>query len=129
MKRKRLMNKKENKKQEQPKKKQNVFIKKENKEVEELKKKNSEMNEKVLRLSAEIQNMQKRYALDKESMAKYDGMEVIKSMLTIADSLEHAISMDDTNLNDEVSKFLSGFKMIYANMIDSLKGYGVTEID
>ena len=51
------------------------------------------------------------------------------SMLTILDNFEHAINMDDTNLTDEVSKFLSGFKMIYANMSDSLKSVGVTEIE
>ena len=35
----------------------------------------------------------------------------------------------NTNLDDEVSKFLSGFKMIYCNFVNVLKNYGVIEID
>ena len=37
--------------------------------------------------------------------------------------------MDDTNLEDEVSKFLDGFKMIYANFSNILTNQGIAEID
>ena len=37
--------------------------------------------------------------------------------------------MDDSNLDDEVSKFLSGFKLIYCNLISTLEKYGVKAID
>ena len=37
--------------------------------------------------------------------------------------------MDNDNLEDEVSKFLSGFKMIYCNLVTVLKNSGVIEID
>ena len=37
--------------------------------------------------------------------------------------------MDDNNLSDEISKFLSGFKMIYANMIEILKTFDVREVE
>ena len=100
-----------------------------NKELEKLKEENAMQNEKILRLSAEMQNMRRRADEERSKLLKYDGEAIIMNMLTILDNFEHAINMDDTNLTDEVSKFLSGFKMIYANMSDSLKSVGVTEIE
>lgn len=100
-----------------------------NKEIEKLKEEISSQSEKILRLSAEMQNMRRRADEERSKLLKYDGETIIISMLTILDNFEHAINMDDTNLTDEVSKFLSGFKMIYANMSESLKNVGVTEIE
>lgn len=100
-----------------------------NKEIEKLKEEITSQNEKILRLSAEMQNMRRRADEERSRLLKYDGEAIIMNMLTILDNFEHAINMDDTNLTDEVSKFLSGFKMIYANMSDSLKSIGVTEIE
>ena len=37
--------------------------------------------------------------------------------------------LDDRDLSDEVSKFLSGFKMIYTNLISILNKLEVKEID
>ena len=37
--------------------------------------------------------------------------------------------MDDNDLSDEISKFLSGFKMIYANMVETLKMLDVEEVE
>ena len=50
-------------------------------------------------------------------------------ILPILDNFEHAVLMDDTNLTDEVSKFLSGFKMIYGNLVDVLNRNEIKEID
>ena len=55
--------------------------------------------------------------------------DLIKEILPILDNFERAIKMDDNNLEDEVSKFLSGFKMIYCNLVNILKSNGVVEID
>ena len=36
--------------------------------------------------------------------------------------------MDDDDLSDEVSKFLSGFKLIYSHMKNILENFGVKEV-
>ena len=102
---------------------------KNNEEIKRLEEELAKQNEKILRLSAEMQNMRRRADEERSKLLKYDGEPVIVSMLTILDNFEHAINMDDTNLTDEVSKFLSGFKMIYANMSEALKSIGVSEIE
>ncbi len=99
------------------------------KELEALKNECALKDEKILRINAEMQNIKRRSEEDRAKLLKYDGEKIILKIITILDNFEHAIQMDDNNLNDEVSKFLSGFKMIYGNMKDILKSEGVEEID
>lgn len=98
-------------------------------ELENLKMENALLNDKLLRVSAEAQNSKRRCEEQISNMAKYEGEALIKELLVVVDNFERAINMDDTNLEDEVSKFLSGFKMIYANLDTILTKYGVEEID
>lgn len=98
-------------------------------ELENLKKENTLLNDKLLRVSAELQNFKRRAEEQISNMAKYEGESLIKELLAIIDNFERAINMDDTNLEDEVSKFLSGFKMIYANLDKLMKEQGVEVLD
>lgn len=102
--------------------------KKDNRQLEKLTQEKSELNDKFLRVSAEMQNMKRRYDEEISRIYKYDGEDLAKSLLPILDNFERAMMMDDANLSDEVSKFLSGFKMIYANLVEMLKNKGVIEI-
>ena len=88
-----------------------------------------EKDDKILRLSAELQNIIRRGEEEKSKLVKYDGEHIIVSLLQVLDNFEHAIMLDDANLSDELSKFLSGFKMIYGNILDILNKVEVKEID
>lgn len=90
---------------------------------------NKSLQEKILRLNAEMQNMNRRFNEEKASIYKYDGEKLIKELLPIIDNFERAIKLDDDNLTDELSKFLSGFKMIYASLVSTLNAIDVKEID
>lgn len=107
-----------------------VVKKKNNKEeITKLNNTITELNDKVLRLTAEMQNMSRRNEAEKQNIYKYDGEKLIKDLLPIIDNFERAISMDDDDLTDELSKFLSGFKMIYTSLLATLKAIGVEEIE
>ena len=97
--------------------------------IEKLEKENSNLNDKVLRLSAEMQNMRRRCDEEINKICKYEGEELIIKLLTIVDNFERAIKLDDRDLTDELSKFLSGFKMIYTNLLSILEAMEVKEID
>ena len=106
--------------------------KKNNKESEvaiKLKEENASLNDKVLRISAEMQNMRRRYEDEISNIYKYEGEELIVKLLAIVDNFERAISLDDRDLTDELSKFLSGFKMIYTNLLSILDSMEVKVID
>ncbi len=103
--------------------------KKENKETLKLQEEKMLLNDKLLRISAEMQNMKKRFEDDLAKSYKYGGEDVIVKMLPIIDNFERAIKLDDSNLSDELSKFLEGFKMIYGNLVNILNSLDVKEID
>ena len=109
--------------------KKGIFKKKEDTEKVKLREENAVLKDKVLRVTAEMQNMRRRMDEEKSNLLKYEGENLIKNLLPVVDNFERAISMDDTNLEDEVSKFLSGFKMIYGNLSNVLQGYEVQVID
>ena len=102
---------------------------KDNKEVIKLKEANALLNEKIIRLNADMVNMKRRNEEEIAKAYKYDGEELIKELLPIVDNFERAILLDDENLTDELSKFLSGFKMIYGNLLSTLNEKGVSQID
>lgn len=103
--------------------------KKVNPEIEKLCKEKAELTDKVLRLTAEMQNMNRRFNEEKANIYKYDGEKLVKELLPILDNFERAISLDTTNLSDELSKFLTGFKMIYTSLLGLLNNMGVHEIE
>ena len=103
--------------------------KKSNPEIEKLNKEKAELMDKVLRLTAEMQNMNRRFNEEKANIYKYDGENLIKQLLPIMDNFERAIALDDDNLTDELSKFLAGFKMIYTSLLSLLNNIGVHEIE
>ena len=101
---------------------------KKNEELELLQNQNAILNEKLLRITADYQNMKRRSEEELQKAYKYDGEDVIKELLQIVDNFERAIKLDDDNLTDELSKFLEGFKMIYTNLINILNDKNVHEI-
>lgn len=100
-----------------------------NEELEQLKQSNKELEERILREKAELVNYRRRKEEEVSKMLKYASEDIILSILPTLDNFERAIGMDDNNLEDEVSKFLSGFKMIYSNLRSTLEKYEVKVID
>ena len=99
--------------------------KKIDKEKDELIKANLDLKEKVLRITAEMQNIRRRSEIDLANAYKYDGFDLMTSILPILDNFERAIRIKQ----EGTEKFLEGFKMIYENLRNILFNKGVTEID
>ncbi len=98
-------------------------------QIKELEEKVKSLEEQNLRTSAELINYRKRKDEEIGKMLKYSSEDIVREILPIVDNFERAISMDDDNLEDEVSKFLSGFKMIYCKLVSILEHNGVKAID
>ena len=93
-----------------------------------LKKQCEELVEKVKLAQAELINYRKRKDDEISAFKKYCNQDIITDLIPVIDSFERAIKLDDNDLTDELSKFLTGFKMMYASLMEVLKKYGVTEI-
>jgi len=115
---------------EQP--KEEKHHKKENKKEKLLEEKNKLLEEalaneqdKTLRLNAELQNIQRHREEDIQRLLKYEGEELIKSLLPIIDNFERALSLE----NEENKEFLTGFNMIYKRLIEILDNNKVEVIN
>ena len=97
-------------------------------EIEKLKLAVNMSNDKALRANAEMMNFKRRKEEETSNLLKYANEDVLKSLLPVVDNFERGIKLDDNDLSDEVSKFLSGFKMIYTSVIDILNKFEVKEI-
>ncbi len=103
--------------------------KKDKHKLEELEKQIKELEEKSLRDKAEMVNYRKRKDEEMSRILKYSNEDIVKQILPVVDNFERAIKMDDQNLEDQLSKFLEGFKMIYCNLIHILESFEVKAID
>lgn len=109
--------------------KYNKKLKKLEKKIEELENKLKESEEKILIAKADMINYRKRKDEEVTRILKYSNEDIIREILPIVDNFERAIKLDDDNLEDELSKFLQGFKMIYCNLISVLEKNEVKQID
>ncbi len=100
-----------------------------NKELENLKETNKKLEQDVLVARADLINYRKRKDEEIARMLKFCNEDLIKQLLSVLDNFERAIKLDDDNLDDEVSKFLEGFKMIYCNMQNIMSNFEVKPID
>ena len=87
------------------------------------------LEEALLRKDADMINYRKRKDEELSRMLKYSNEDIAKDLLPIVDNFERAISMDDDDLTDELSKFLEGFKMIYCHLTDLLNKFEIKAID
>lgn len=101
----------------------------ENDERELLSKRIKDLEDALLRSKAEVINYKKRKDEETLGIIKYANEDILKGFLPILDNIERAINMDDNNMEDEVSKFLEGFKLIYKQIKDLLTKFEVHEIE
>ena len=87
-----------------------------------------ELENEALRSKAELINYRKRKDEETQNILKYANEDLLKELLPVMDNFERAINLDDDNLDDELSKFLSGFKLIYNHMQEILEKFGVKEV-
>lgn len=98
-------------------------------ELKKLKDTIIEMDNKIKYHQAELINYRKRKDEETANMLKFANQDLILELIPIADNFERAIKLDDNDLTDELSKFLAGFKILYSHLVETLKKFGVEEIE
>lgn len=95
-------------------------------ETAELKEKIEQLEDKNLRLQAEIQNMRRRNQNEREAAAKYRSQDLAKAILPALDNLERAL---ETEVTDEAGKNLKqGVQMVLESFKAGLESVGVEEV-
>ena len=88
---------------------------------------NKGLEEKVKLAQAELINYRRRKDEEVEGLLKYANQGLIMDLLPIIDNFERAINHSE--VSEEMKKYSVGIKMIYNNLKDILKQYGVEEIN
>ena len=99
------------------------------KEIQTLTEENKALVEKVKLSQAELINYRRRKDEETASILKYANQDILTALVPIVDNFERALSKDESTLSDDVKKYLTGFKLMYANMQELLKKFDVEEIN
>ena len=94
----------------------------ENTKVEELTQQLADMNDKYLRLAAELENTRRRSALDAQSRARNSAMSVAQKILPVMDAVGAALkhAPDDAGIKSMAMALESAFKDIGITKIESV---------
>ena len=88
-----------------------------------------DLQNKLLYQQAEFANYKRRREEETASLLKYKNLDLGLELLTIVDSLERALNVNEESLSDDVKKYLSGFKIMYNNLVNIMRKNEITEID
>lgn len=88
-----------------------------------------DLQNKLLYQQAEFANYKRRREEETSNLLKYKNFDLALELLTVVDSLERALNINEESISDDVKKYLSGFKIMYNNLINIMKKYEITEID
>ena len=114
--------------QEEPIKKEKKEKKNKEKEmIEALNLKIKELEDKNIRVTAEMINTVRRKEEENNRLLKYASEDVFIDILQIVDNFERALSVNSDN--DDVKNYQKGFNMIYNGLVNLLNKYEVKEIE
>lgn len=85
--------------------------------------------EQVKYSQAELVSYRMRKDEETANLLKYASQDLISELIPLIDNFESAIKLASKSDNPEVSKYLTGFQMMYTSFVDILKKYGVEEIN
>ncbi len=118
----------ETKELEQDTKLNNEMLKLED-EIQTLTEDNKNLLAQVKLAQAELVNYRKRKDEETANMMKYANQDLVTELISVVDNFERALKQASTSTNSEVSKYLTGFQMMYTNMLSILEKFGVSEIN
>ena len=86
-----------------------------------------ELEDKNLRISAEMINTLRRKDEDNARVMKYANESLIEDILNVVDNFDRALNQNSNS--EDVVNYQKGMQMIYDNLINILKKYEVKEIE
>lgn len=96
-------------------------------EISVLKEENQELEDKYLRVNAELQNIVRRNKETREQLTRYRSQDLAKDILPVIDNLERAL---ETEVSDEAGESLKqGVQMVLDSAKRALEANGVKVID
>lgn len=93
-------------------------------QIADLEAKVAELEDKLLRSQAEIQNIQQRHAREVQNVRKYDGQKLAGAVLPAVDNLERALQVEADNTVTKQIK--TGVEMTLKTLVQALADNGIS---
>ena len=87
-----------------------------------------ELKDLLLRKQAEFENYRKRTERERSEFVQYATSELMTGILAVLDSFELALA-EETGGDPRVEDMRRGFQLIYKQLLDNLKKYGLEPIE
>ncbi len=101
--------------------------------LERLREENDELNDKLLRAAAEMQNIRKRSERERQEAGQYAASAFARDIISVADNLARALqAMDDearSSADDATKNLIDGIEMTERELINVFQRHGITRID
>jgi len=94
--------------------------------VERLEAKVALLEDKILRIKADYQNLQRRSAIERLEAVRYANAELVKSLLSVIDDFER--SLEAAKTTDKLDAVVDGIRLVYENFVRALNAHGVEPI-
>lgn len=101
------------------------------KETEALEKLNQELDEykdKYLRTVAEMDNLRKRLARERNDLLRFGAESLMRDLLPVLDSFDKACE-DAKNADKDNQQFVEGISLVRKQLLDTLEKHGMTPVD
>ena len=95
--------------------------------INTLEEKVKELEDKNIRVTAEMVNSLRRKEEENNRLMKYASENLILDILSTIDNFERALSVKSDNA--DIENYQKGFDMIYQNLVNTLNKYEVKEIE
>ncbi len=92
-------------------------------QVETLTREKGEINDRLLRAAADLENYRRRTEREKEELKKFGIDKVVSELLPAVDNMERALQHATGQAED--SSFVEGVEMVYRQILNALKKHGV----
>lgn len=90
----------------------------------------AELNDRILRLAAELENMRRRAEREKQDARRYAIGSFARDLLAVSDNFERALTAAPAGEGDDsVASFVTGVKMTERALLSALERHGVKKID
>jgi molecular chaperone GrpE len=101
--------------------------------IAELEATNAELNDRILRLAAELENTRRRGEREKADASRYAIASFARDLLAVADTFERALETapgeSEAANGEAISSFVTGVKMTERTLVGALERHGVRKID
>lgn len=98
--------------------------------IAELEKTVADLKDQLLRALADIENMRKRAAKEKEDALKYGITNFARELLAVSDNFERALSsLNQKTLSEDMKAFVDGIVMTQNQLINTFQKFGIKTIE